>query len=244
MEVLKRLFRRSEPPPAVPNAQTAPSFPATALSQSQRDLMRWFGNNCPSLGDLYMSSLKLLGDAEFPGRGYLISHAVREIGNRLPGLVATMTIRPRLDYTARLRDLADSWRSAGLPLDGSDPIGGPGSSAGSNLAASATFTKVSELVRDHSAVDQTRRATAQALFDALNAGGGAYPGSEIVVNQWLDVTGWFQSHAHHPAEANPKFDFDELAHQFNLFEVTLMALVRPPIPTADKLDEILDKANT
>jgi hypothetical protein len=57
---------------------------------SRRDLVEWFAKNAPSLGQLYVASLRMLDDRDFPGRGYLICHAVREIGNRLPNVVATL----------------------------------------------------------------------------------------------------------------------------------------------------------
>jgi hypothetical protein len=205
---------------------------------SRHDLLDWFANNAPSLGQLYVASLRMLDDTNFPGRGYLICHAVREIGNRLPGLVATLPNEGTLKYPERVQELMGSFEAAGLREDGANALAGKPLNPEMEPVLSPLLNDVARLIVDHRAVYRRRREKAAAMFEAL---GGEI--SSAIINQWLDLTAFFTARAHHPDSVSHDFDFEVLGQQFALFETTVKALIRPPISVAKDLNEILGKAN-
>src|SRR6266851_7372212 len=107
--------------PAVSGADTPAMLknqPTFWRLDSRREVLDWFEKNAPSLGQLYEASLRMLEDVNFRGRGYLICHAVREICNRLPGIVATLPNEGTLNYPERVQELMSSFEAAGLREDG------------------------------------------------------------------------------------------------------------------------------
>jgi len=65
------------------------------------------------LAELYEAAIDLLGDPGSPGRMFLLSHCMREIGNRLPNI-----LNPELPDSSgqseAVKHLAEAWRAAGL----------------------------------------------------------------------------------------------------------------------------------
>jgi hypothetical protein len=147
----------------------------------------WFAKNAPSLGQLYDASLRMLDQTSFPGRGYLICHAVREIGNRLPGVVATLPSEGTLKYPERVQELMSSFEAAGLREDGPNALAGKPLSPELEPVLSPLLNSVARLIVDHRAVYQKRRDKAVAMFEAF---GGEI--SDAVIGQWLDVTAFLQ----------------------------------------------------
>lgn len=205
---------------------------------SRREVLDWFEKNAPSLGQFYEASLRMLEDANFPSRGYLICHAVREICNRLPGIVTTLPNEGTLNYPERVQELMSSFEAAGLREDGANALAGKPLGPELEPVLSPLLNSVARLIVDHRAVYRKRREKAVAMFEAF---GGEI--SDAVIGQWLDVTAFFSSKVHHPDSANHEFDFEALSREFALFETTLKALIRPPISVAKDLNEILGKAN-
>lgn len=74
-------------------------------TENQRELNGWLAKNAPSLAELYQGALFLLRTKP-PGFTRLISHAVREIRNRLPDFVAGKKSSSRLEYRDELDQLA------------------------------------------------------------------------------------------------------------------------------------------
>src|ERR1700677_2005187 len=63
----------------------------------RRELEVWLGQHSPDLVDIYRGALKILFVPEFPGRLRFVSHAVREIRNRVPDAI-TGTRPKRVEY--------------------------------------------------------------------------------------------------------------------------------------------------
>jgi len=58
---------------------------------------------------------------DFSGRVRFVSHAVREIRNRLPNVIAGYKAGIKLQYKNRLDAILKVWKTYGLPLGGSLP---------------------------------------------------------------------------------------------------------------------------
>lgn len=86
------------------------------------ELLGWFKRNAPSLAELYEGAVKLLlYDVRLPGWTRFVSHAVREIRNRLPNVISGVKGGKALSYKGRLDEIGKVWEKVGLPLDGSLP---------------------------------------------------------------------------------------------------------------------------
>ncbi|MDA2933696.1 hypothetical protein MYX82_05080 [Acidobacteria bacterium AH-259-D05] len=233
-----------------------PEIPGELLESSQtpwtaqrRKLQAWFGRNAPSLGELYEGAVSIVCEPEFPGRVRFVSHAVREIRNRLPDVVSGLRAPKRLDYKNRLDDIVKHWQKEGLPLDGSVP---PVSVTAMDTPLSdcvpvrnRLFRRVSSLVKDHTDTREKPEQAAFRMFDALA------PENEDLLNslrpiilQWLEITNWFVRHAHDSGTQDKDFLWDDFVRRFELFETILVSLIREFFKTLEELDAILEEANS
>src|SRR6266511_1972358 len=106
---------RSRFDPSLPS-DTSPS--ANALLAScwtpvRLEIRSWLSRNAPPLAELYEGAVRLLYVNLLPGRVRFISHAVREIRNRLPGVISGEEGSQYLHYKNRLDDLAKLWHKKG-----------------------------------------------------------------------------------------------------------------------------------
>jgi hypothetical protein len=221
------------------------------MTRERVDLCAWMRrNNAASLAELYEGAVRLLFEAKLPGRVRLISHAVREIRNRLPDVISGTRTTGRLDYKSRLDRLNKKWQRSGLRLDGSLPEGGfgvdPGEARSLNIeVARDVFAEIAALVKDHEETRTKPLDTAVRLFEACAPENQRLRDTlRPIILQWLEVTGWFMSKAHDSGYVDGDIDEAELISQFELFETYLNALVRGFFSTLDELDAILEDANS
>jgi len=108
----------------------------------------------------------------------------------------------------------------------------------------AIYERISELVRDHVEARERPVEAALRLFEAISPGNkGQRAALEPTVNQWIRVTGWFQSRAHDAGSVDGAFNIDEYKRQFETFESILMAVIRDFFRTTNELDKILEDTN-
>jgi hypothetical protein len=236
-----------------PSASSSP-FPLPAgshWSRNRLDLLTWFRRNAPSLGELYEGAVEMLFKNSMPGRARFIAHAVREIGNRLPDVIAGSKSASRFEWKQQLDGLTEAWQKAGLSLDGSLPVTMAGSRTASDSRSSdvtlprSLYLKVTEVLYEHSQTRETRRSVAIRLFE------GSVPENKQlretlgpIVRQWMEITEWFVKSVHDSGIPDNGNDWGEFIRRFHLFEDTLTALVGKFFTTIEGLDEILDEANT
>src|SRR5271170_6800890 len=89
---------------------------------ARKQILDWLKRNAPSLAELYEGAVVMLDQFSFPGRTRFISHAVREIRNRLPDAFGGGTRSQRLDYTMRVDAISAAWpttspRAPSIPID-------------------------------------------------------------------------------------------------------------------------------
>ena len=57
-------------------------------TRNRRELLEWLGRNAPLLAELYEGAVSLLYGSRIPGFSRFVSHAVRELRNRLPKVIS------------------------------------------------------------------------------------------------------------------------------------------------------------
>jgi len=215
----------------------------------RRELRSWFARNANSLGELYEGAVEMVFRDSFPGRVRFVSHAVREIRNRLPDVIAGPRAGGRLDYTNQVNDIKTAWEKYGLPLDGSLPIKvtqvDPLPSSNDVPIPLKVYKKVAKLVSDHARTHETRREAAERLFQAIDPNNSA---SEATlrprVDHWLKSTEWFVEHVHDRGVIDAEMGGEELKECFEIFEYALLAIVGEFFKTVEELDAILEETNS
>lgn len=215
----------------------------------RKDLMSWFKRNAPSLGELYEGALRMIYADAFPGRVRFVAHAVREIRNRLPDVIAGPKAGEPLQYKNRVDEIADLWEKHGLPLDGSLPTK---VTSGEFLPSihdvpipPRVYNKVATLVRDHLRTRETPREAAKRLFQAIDPRNRE---SEATlrprIKHWIDCTEWFVQRVHDRGLLDDQMGADELKKRFEVFEHALAGMLWEFFKTVVELDEILEEANS
>jgi hypothetical protein len=217
-------------------------------TEPRTELRAWLQRNAPSLAELYEGALRIAFDGNFPGRTRFIAHAVREISNRLPGVIAGEIGGSTLQYKNRVDTIAKAWQRSGYSLDGIIPTGvgheNPALSPDIQMPPQL-FKEIASLLKDHSEVRETKQEAASRLFEAIA------PENQIlrdtlrpVIMQWLKINEWFMKYAHDNGSQDEDVDKDQFQSQFELFETTLSALTRSYFKTIEGLDEILEDTNS
>jgi len=215
----------------------------------RNDLRSWFQRNAQSLGELYEGAVEILSQERFPGRVRFVAHAVREIRNRLPEVIAGPKAGGTLQYKNRLDDIASAWKKARLPLDGSLPTREsqagplpPNHDVGIPLRL---YKKLATLVGEHLRTRERPNEAAKRMFEAIDPNNRA---SEATlrprIEHWIKSTEWFVKRAHDRGKTDAEMGGDQLKKNFEVFEAALSAMVRDFFKTVDDLDEILEEANS
>lgn len=217
-------------------------------SQDRAELYSWFQRNAPSLGELYLGSVVMLYGYSLPGRIRFVSHAVREIRNRLPDVISGVKNAPVVQYVNELDEISKEFEKSGFSLDGSFPSAVTVSETPSTndiLITRRLFKRISVLIKHHVDAREKPFDAAKRLFlgtdpENVHLGDTLRP----VLKQWLKVTDWFMKKTHEPRVIDREVDFKMFQNQFELFEATLSALIKGFFSTVEELDEILEETNT
>lgn len=217
-------------------------------TQSRLELRSWFKRNAPSLGELYEGAVRMAFSSEFPGRTRFVAHAVREIRNRLPDVISGSKIGGLFDWKNKLDQLVKEWRKSGFTLDETMPhqiIDGQMVPEANILIEPGLYQKIKTLLKDHIEARERPIDSAIRLFEGIaperqNIRDTMRP----VVSQWLTVTQWFVKKAHDSGSRDIDIDAEMFRKKFELFEITLEALIRDFFKTIEGLDEILEDANS
>jgi hypothetical protein len=232
----------------IDKAVGSPREEVAYLTEKRLGILAWFLRNAPSLGELYEGSLKMIYGPVFPGRVRFVSHAVREIRNRLPEVISGFRNKPGLQYKSRLDVISRAWNKNGLPMDGSLPQAITETER--NLSDSITlpkivFREIGKLIKEHNDAREKPIDSAKRLFTGTTEEDVALENNlRPVLDQWLDVTEWFVKKAHDSGQADGSVDPRLLQEKFEIFETTLGAILGSFFSTVEDLDEILEEANS
>jgi hypothetical protein len=215
--------------------------PPTWWTPNRSRLDRWLERNVPVLAPMYRGAVRMVFDEHFPGRVHFVSHAVREMRNRLPGAFAE--VPKRVDYHGLADAVHAAWVSEDLPTDGVSlaetreaSVEGPTKFDVSQSLIAA----VGDLVAQHLAAKGNKALKARLLLEAV--GDAQVP--DYVVRHWIQATDWVDNRMHISADSKPlDRDEAELLQNFETFESALSAIVNRSYENMDALDELLNAAN-
>jgi hypothetical protein len=221
----------------------------------------------PPLAGLYASAVFLLHHPAWPGRHYLLGHAVREIGQRLPDFLDPRR-RARAEVEAALQAFVAAWSGAGLQITETEPAAPPtslqegddsalaapsGPSIPESLAIPADVAQAaSRLVGAHqqASTNNYRKAAsiilASAIPDQMATAEEVSSGDarDATVLLWTKTVDWFMDFTHVSATRKVLPPEEELARRFDILENIIEAILAPWYEVLDDLDDALAAANT
>jgi hypothetical protein len=210
-------------------------------TERRKEIHNWLKEQSPSLAELYEGAVYLISTQTVSGRVRFISHAVREIRNRLPG-----ELSDRVDYGEEIKKLNQTWKDHNLFFDTVGSISTENSQT--NIPSSSipiplkVFSKIQSLL---SLNPEKGRDKAKRLFERH------IPESQIDSRQlsvsvdiWWKTTGWFMERAHDNGNIDAEYDNQTLYSQFEIFESFLGTLSQNFYSNTNELDKILEEANT
>jgi len=204
---------------------------ADCWTPRRREVLSWLRRNAPALSDLYEGAVLLLYVHPIPGQLRFVAHAVREIRNRLPGMLSKLKAS-KFDATSRLDALVTAWSGENLPTDGSFPEGFRRAERGQKPNPVAIpvslYRMVAKILRDHAAGRERKEETALRLFEAV-APENKELGVHItpIVEQWIAVTEWFVQTTHESGRGDAFFDDVAQLVEGGAFEHTNMIELVP-----------------
>jgi hypothetical protein len=223
--------------------------PPDAVAPHCRDVCEWLRrNNATSLAELYEGAVDILSRG-VRGRLRFVAHAVREIRNRLPGVLAPEQVRERLDYRKRCGTIRKEWRR-GDNLAANSGANGP-SASGFVAVPLIAAEEIDRLLEDDRAVQDRVHDAARRLYVAVvrvRSGRTLIP-SEIVtiepsIREWHKVTQWFVDRAHDNGTPESDLDMRELNDRISAFDHVFFSLIQEFYPATKVLDDILEDANS
>ena len=219
---------------------------ASGWTPEQAALVGWLNTYAPSVEPFYRGALVLAAFDSFPGRVHFITHAIREIGNRLPVALGPKVKKKTAGYPDLTKTIRRRWLAEGLPADGSPPprLEGsvPSASGPRRLEVSVgLLASVGKLIASHNQAETNREARERAKFGALSDL-GSNP-SYVIKNwgRWADEAVKL-THARREEPLPAEKDAEWVA-KFYAFEQELIAIARPSYENLDALDGLLGKAN-
>jgi hypothetical protein len=188
------------------------------MDAKQVRIFDWLMQVDSGLAELYHGAVKMLRDENFPGRGRLVCHCVREIRNRLPNAVAGKATLSRLDYAKEINKLARAYEKAGL---GSIHESKEQNETG-KLMGYEVLTLLHEIIKKHEEVKNIKQENAKQLLMELEPENKRMQQSLIpIVGKWIEETEWFVQRAHEGKEIIE----NQLLKHFAAFEEVILSLI-------------------
>jgi hypothetical protein len=211
------------------------------LSLKRRELLAWFKGNAPSLAEAYEGAIHLIADENFPGRIHFISHAVRDITDRLAFALDSGIQSKRVQYEYAMDKIQAKWKSINPISDETIKI---------EKDATVTISYEVALQIDAIVTAHKNRRSRSSNYDLLfrflmrqeptNA-----QVNERLVENFKRLHKWFMdlTHLRTKYEKVPHINESELKKQFEVFEGILHSFVGNFFTGTEELDEILKQAN-
>jgi len=209
------------------------------MNERQRRIFDWLQQVGPDLAELYEGAVKMTEDASFPGRGWFICHAVREIRNRLPNSVAGKHSIRHLSYPEEVTLIVKAWERAGL--EGVyEKKKAKASNEPRQFVTREVLAVIDGLMRRHKEVKNRKEENARRLLIALEPENEQMKSSlNPVVEKWIDETEWFVERVH----VGKATDEDELIAHFETFEIVLGTFAGYFYEGFEEIEQLVEKAN-
>lgn len=181
----------------------------------------------------------MLDDGNFPGRVHFISHAVRDIADRLVFVLDPQLEGSRVQYENKLDGIMEKWPNLKKVTNTSDEDAVHDSVAIDYALASM----IDSLVEDHRK-RRERPSNYDLLFRYLmrNEPSRANVNKRLVID-FKKMRNWFMKLTHLRNKEMPDVNESELSKQFRNFEGMLHSFVGDFFTGKAELDEILQQAN-
>lgn len=210
----------------------------------RQEIHNWLKEQSHSLAELYGGAVYLISTQTVSGRVRFISHAVREIRNRLPGEVSD-----RLDYVKEINKLTQAWEIHNLSFDDISLISTeniqtkiPSCSISIPIKV---FYEIQLLLSKHSSIPEKGKDKAKRFFENCIPESKIDPTQlRISIDIWWKTTEWFMEQAHDNGKLDEECDKQTLDAQFEIFESFLGTLSQNFYSNTYELDKILEEANT
>jgi hypothetical protein len=206
-------------------------------------IYKWLLQNRASLAELYLGAVFMLYVTRVPGWTRFVTHAVREIGNRLPDS-AGWTGGQRVSYTSFDR-IARDWRTdvnpPGIPsLQPDSPDALP-----EVVISGSLGLQIQDLVARHLDGEMTLREKYKLLIVWV------WPESRVmqaalgpIADEWVSVIRSCDWGRHDSGKTDNQMDAPGLERLFDRFESLCWNLVSDFLAPMEELDAILEDANT
>jgi hypothetical protein len=206
------------------------------LTAARLELFKWFKETAPSLAPAYEGTLRLLADTEFPGRLNFISHAIRDIADRLVFVLDDELSGSRVNYENHLDTIVQIWTDGTFVGQSSAP-------RDSVPIPVAVFKRLDRLLDEHRQ-RRRRRSNQQLLFETLMRN-HPLPGvlNRRLVDAFERERKWFMERTHLRKGVPKEVPEAELQYHFRQFERMLHSFVGDFFTTIGDLDDILQEAN-
>jgi hypothetical protein len=230
------------------NSPLGSSDLSTCWTPEREAIKLWLSSYAPSLAELYEGAVKLVFEYPIPGHSHLVGHAVREIGNRLPAVIADYSFG-RLEYNIEIDLILLQWKAAGLGMDGTNPFVSAADETDkeelqNEVKLPVTLVRaIGLLLSKHAATSKKPYERAEALFCAVSPENRKFVDAvRPSLLQWVSIIKWFMNRTHVGTKQRT-IDAEELRTKFELFETCLTVITRKFFETTDELDAILKEAN-
>ena len=211
------------------------------LTPRQQELLGWFGRNAPSLREAYEAAIRLLSARDFPARVPLISHLVRDIGNRLPDVIEGTTSE-RVQYENMLDEIAPLWQKHFQPRPSYSSTSAPSADVSDGLPWQL-LKKIDKLDSAHRE-SRSRLRPEQRLFRSELLGEAESPDLlQPMEKQFRKIRDWFMGKTHLQNTVGEGVSESELVQKFELFERAVLAVKGQFFKAIGELDEILQDTN-
>jgi len=234
--------------PNTPTIEKTPIAQPSFWNENRRQLRDWFERNgSDHLGQLYEGALIILYSDKFPGRKRFVAHAVREIRNRLPDIIAGCKARKNFQWKNELDDLVGVWFKAGISLDSIATTEVTTSAAPTALIEipREVFERIQKILKDHHETREKPIEAARRLFETIAPENKNLKHETLpIFEQWIQITRWFVSETNEGTATKNEEEADvELIKRFQIFETALVSLVGKFFKTIGGLNEILEDTN-
>jgi hypothetical protein len=181
----------------------------------------------------------MLADVGFPGRVHFISHAVRDISDRLVFVLDPQQNHGRVQYENEMDWIAENWST----IETMQVTSNVEATANTVTIDYGLASRIDALVSAHRERRQ-RPSNVELLFRHLmRSEPHNVEVNRRIVSEFKKTRDWFMALTHLRAKEAPQVKEDELQNQFRKFEAMLHSFVGDFFTGTAEIDEILRQAN-
>lgn len=210
-------------------------------TEQRRIILKGLAEKAKSLSELYEFSVDALyGSTRIPGWSRLVSHSIREIGNRLPDVFLSEKFE-RSSPEKNLEKVLDSWRAANLDPHVTivEKLNSLGTISKVEIPISTLEDTRQLLVNWQKSLDGSNRK-ARRFIRTLSTGTPQHINTtEASIGAWLMVLKWSVKQAHDAGRSDAEADLALFRTNFEIFENHLFSILSRFFNTIKHIDAAL-----